>query len=931
MAVTRQGLNYSWQLSDQPIGSGDAGEVYAVTCPEQPDLYGVLKTPARVATGGTIQRQAGQIEQESLALSLLDGLPQCKAHPPRLLDESPEFTRGTGHYFIVSETAAGQDLASMLSESRKIGKPFPRRVIVIALDALFDLFARAHQAGILWNDVKLEHIYWHNPTGRITVIDWGNALFLNQQQDGHHPMPPRWEDYQQMVETLGDFLLTSAPELFADLGWDEFQGQVLDAAQVSVLARRIAYQQQLMRLKEMENQALIRVILSQEPDISGLEKITNHHEALEQIGAPCPHQDIVQFAQSLVLSALAEGDIHSSVRATTLVWNMYNEELDLPWYLARAYFRDADLLTNPNLAALVKSTFNQDYPAALWTLIEIAQAGNEPAWWSQLVPVIRQKALGSPITAPYPLCETVLEWARAQESQNSKRIALLEEILSHWRNKGSDVQGNPFEYDLLEVVGEMTSLPQKLKVDLKQSFAIGEKTIRELFHAWVEMNWDRMDRSFLQFASWDPDRWGIVQLEARVRQLLSWLEAFRSGPQPGADVHQFLQQSHNARPTLEKILGHPPWISSLLNLLNAANTGASLADFKDEIRIWAPWLFETTVVHQGVDPTPLASQEEVYHLISHFINHLKAWVDLDAGLENIKLKAPQVYAECKRLRLEFETRLSLTFHADLEPSNHRSEFHPDLIEAWDVLNSLHEWRRALAKHDLTEAIQTLSQQPHQEWQIVHYALKETLHWQDDILPILHRIQSFTAHQDHPISSALPETLLAVDHTITQIQQSWQFINKTGVNEELLGQMEHASEQARRSFLAWRKAFEHTQNRISKILYQNNLALIRQISKQLLLLWQHVQQVSYRFKMLEKAKELKVGIQVSAISNLVDHLGGIEKILVLDEAAWQYPSWQEALNQLQAIPDPEERRQFVLTVLSDHPMAAFLIQSQFRDE
>ena len=67
-------------------------------------------------------------------------------------------------------------------------------------------------------------------------------------------------------------------------------------------------------------------------------------------------------------------------------------------------------------------------------------------------------------------------------------------------------------------------------------------------------------------------------------------------------------------------------------------------------------------------------------------------------------------------------------------------------------------------------------------------------------------------------------------------------------------MEHASEQARRSFLAWRKAFEHTQNRISKILYQNNLALIRQISKQLLLLWQHVQQVSYRFEMLEKAKE-----------------------------------------------------------------------------
>ena len=196
------------------------------------------------------------------------------------------------------------------------------------------------------------------------------------------------------------------------------------------------------------------------------------------------------------------------------------------------------------------------------------------------------------------------------------------------------------------------------------------------------------------------------------------------------------------RPTLEKFWG-TAMDFQLVHLLNAANTG----------HLWLISKMKSGSERRGCSKprcpsrrgsTPLASQEEIFHLISHFINHLKAWVDLDTGLENIKHKAPQVYAECKRLMLEFETRLSLTFRADLEPSKHRSEFHPDLIEAWDVLNSLHEWRRALAKHDLTEAIQTLSQQPHQEWQIVHYALKETLHWQDDILPILHRIQSFKA-------------------------------------------------------------------------------------------------------------------------------------------------------------------------------------------
>ena len=119
MAKTVQGKTYQWRLGDAPIGSGDAGEVYAVVCVEQPDLSGVLKKPSRIATGGTIQRQAGQIAQEGLALAQLEGLPECKAHPPQILDEAPEFTHGTANYFIVSETAPGEDMAAMLVRTRQ--------------------------------------------------------------------------------------------------------------------------------------------------------------------------------------------------------------------------------------------------------------------------------------------------------------------------------------------------------------------------------------------------------------------------------------------------------------------------------------------------------------------------------------------------------------------------------------------------------------------------------------------------------------------------------------------------------------------------------------------------------------------------------------------------------------------------------------------
>jgi len=305
VARTLKGKSHTWQIGDKPIGSGDAGEVYTVTCLEDPELDGVMKKPNRIATGGTIQRQANQIAKESLALSRLNGLPKCKAHPPKLLDLAPDFTQGTANYFMVSEAANGEDMAKMLTESRQSGKPFPRRVIITVLDALFDLFARAHKAGVLWNDVKLDHIYWHNPTGEVAVIDWGNAQFLDGDKVSGRQALPRWEDYQQLVNTLGSFLKGSAPELYADLGWEEFEAKELGLPLVSVLARRIAYQQELVGLRVMEFQSLIRVELSEEPSLERLQKIVDYQTRLNEIGAPWDSETVLEYGKSLIITLLA--------------------------------------------------------------------------------------------------------------------------------------------------------------------------------------------------------------------------------------------------------------------------------------------------------------------------------------------------------------------------------------------------------------------------------------------------------------------------------------------------------------------------------------------------------------------------------------------------------------------------------------------------
>ncbi len=592
MSRTVQGKSTTWQMSDTPIGGGDAGEVYAVICEEQPELTGVMKTPAKIATGGTILRQASQIAQEALALARLNGLPKCKANPPRLLDTAQEWTQGTANYFIISETAPGKTLEAMLAEKRKTEKPFPRRVIITVLDALFDLFARAHEAGILWNDVKLDHIYWHNPTGGVAVIDWGNAIFLNGDNKGQARPLPRWEDYQQLVDTLGGFLQQNAPDLYDDLGWDEFQGKTLDLGLVSVLAKRIAYQQEVIALKVMEYQSLIRVVLQSEPTLEGLGYIQSYQHILEKIGAPWEADAVLTFSRSLILKTLKNGESSNSVTAMTIVWEIFDEKLDLPWHLVREYFRNTDILAQPTLYELVTFTLNKNWPNAMWALVSIAQGDQPPDWWDQLMPVLRQQALQTTTPPPYHICQSLLAWAKSKGSESLELAEYLRLILEQWRGKGKDLQDSPFDYALKEILDNPTNLPRKLRSTARQSFAQGQESIRELLQAWVNMTWEEVSQALRQVIAWDPDRWGVWHLAKAIDEFQTWLGDLYQGPSSNMDAQSFIQKMLKARPPIDNCLGRPPWLSKLLKALRETHKGASIHNHRAEIQAWFPWILQ---------------------------------------------------------------------------------------------------------------------------------------------------------------------------------------------------------------------------------------------------------------------------------------------------------------------------------------------------
>jgi hypothetical protein len=923
LAQTVQGIAHTWQVSDTPIGSGDAGEVYVVTCLDQPDLAGMMKKPARIATGGTIQRQAGQIAREAQALARLNGLPTGKAHPPCLLDQAPEFTLGTANYFIISETALGEDLNSLLSNIRQTGKPFPRRVIMTVLDALFDMFSRAHKAGVLWNDVKLDHIYWHNPTGKIGVIDWGNALFLDSDDRQN---PPRWVDYQQMVDTLGDFLKRNAPELYVDLGWEEFHDQTLDSSRVSVLARRISYQQQVIALQMMEYQSLIRVVLSADPSLEGLRKIADYKQILEKIGAPWNQEGVLEYSQSLVEIALTDGDHQASVSATALVWEIFADSLDLPWHLMREYCRYTDILTHTTFPDLAKNTLKSNWSDALWAASTIASQSPVPDWWDRLIPVMRQTALATATPPPYHACQNLLNWAH-----NLKKNVLADKlvaILQTWRTTGSDLEQSPFNYALLDIVRENEDLPSRLRSEIKQSFAPGEEAIRELVKVWKNLDWDALPKSFQRVISWDPDRWGVLALAKQVESFQAWYQALSEGPNPGANPRIFFEDLVENRPKLEHLLGMPPWLASMLNMLKSISQGALISAHQAEVNRFCPWLITYPDIHSAEARLPSLDESTMHQRLSHFVGHLKTWSDVDTGLVDLQVHAPQVYALCSRLVNGFYMSLALNANLEHIKTITADSLPPALTEAGQVLQSLIAWREYLADQNLPGAIQSLSGEPVDTWNLTSHARQITAFWQDSILPTLDAILSFNPppESDNQVDDPHHKLLRAVCQKDAEITTLWSKIYPSGLHADLLASLEAEIEQVRSDFLRWRVALENISDQVARLLYHSQLTIVRQVSSRLMRLATHIRQARLAFATLGEEDQASMAMQIKNIENVLYHLVAIEVDFVPDPENRHFPKFQRAFKQIVEADVTQSRQALIAALPDNHPFYAWLVKS-----
>ncbi len=173
----------------------------------------VIKRPAPQDAPPMRAGQEVSIRTERQALERLAG------HPVLIeLRGSGTFrVGGHSHEYIVMDLAGGEIVERMVLDLAARGATLPELEILTIVDSLLDLLAHAHDRQVVYNDVDAKHLFWDRASYRLKVIDWGNAVFLDEP--GALPTVSRATDIYQVGELL-TFILTGGNRLVVETGED---------------------------------------------------------------------------------------------------------------------------------------------------------------------------------------------------------------------------------------------------------------------------------------------------------------------------------------------------------------------------------------------------------------------------------------------------------------------------------------------------------------------------------------------------------------------------------------------------------------------------------------------------------------------------------------------------------------------------------------
>lgn len=654
------GQQSTWVLLKK-LGEGDAGEVYLVESLLDKQAA-ILKRPVRSAFASDVIRQTAQITTEGKILKALSAALKMDAdftvHVPEVIDQSKPGTAYSDRLFIVIDQARGFDL-SLIARTAQLGmmsgtdtltespeeKRFlqsiaengqvPERILLSALNTLLGLFEKIHSRafdidglevhGILWNDVKPEHLFWDPWRAQFTIIDWGNGQFLGRDGATKDRRYSAIEDYRQLIDEMGRFLEMTAPALHHRLNWparslpDRCSPETLQA-----LRERIweGLQEQLFGLREareLETELLRRGANGLDfRTANPLKDLEDLHRRIAGYGEMPDYAGALALGLSYANRFLEEDRLEEVQHICEWAAGLPGsrpDQLRIAGQLAliahRADAQGATVQQHICLSDAIQAALRCEWPAALWNLMAALQNGPEPDWWGEMVTAIRRQQYGPEMDNLQPLLIvrrtllTLQSMAERMEQngevdpQSQARLqelvrSLREEVVPNWAAVDPNPPHTNLTYQeidgILDEIGAfLPDARQKIDRILRQPRA----DTRQALTAWENGLFSEAAEYLKDILLSDPDRKRVLRAEQALLYAPEWLEKVHNGPKPGEHYLTFVTDIEYEGRELRNQVGPAGWLDLILEGCRQLRRGAWPPDLFGSMPLLVremPWL-----------------------------------------------------------------------------------------------------------------------------------------------------------------------------------------------------------------------------------------------------------------------------------------------------------------------------------------------------
>jgi len=646
-AEIASGQQNAWLLNNK-IGEGDSGEVFLVESLLD-HRTAILKRPSSHGFPSDIIRQASQIEKEGQilgALSCLD-IPGILLHAPSLLDQSKSGNQYSERFFIVIDQAKGFDLVLLartihFSDHRygsqqvspldnsfttfsnhttfdeyylnllSTGGKIPNLILLRAMIGLIEFLEEIHKLeitvnsskyyGVIWNDIKPEHIFWNPTEANFTVVDWGNSQFLEVDGATKDRTYSRFSDHYQLILEMGRFLKEYASDLYPHLGWPD-SITPLNSYSSGILPLK----EKLTNLLSIEMESLKKVRQEEaqalqvtKPSFEGYTQLANIHQQILGFGEIPDYENARKLFLLLASDLISIGEPENFRRLClqAIRYPILNNET------FQLLGKITEIIIQNNLPIQVlQSGLNEDWPLCLWELCLAAQNSVDSTWWNELCNHIRTHQLGPGVISPLVALNRVIhslesdlqnnvkgkeDHSKGKEenhtsAQNTLLESLKEEIIPRWMSIEPDPPDSGLDYSEIEShLDQIVMLVPQAGDTLTKSLDQPQSQIKITMDAWERRDFSTARRCLRQVLLWDPDRLRVITADRAIQTAVVWLNEVREGLITDEPLQEFITRHELTGRELRNQVGPATWLDSLLEAFKQLRRGSEPTDVLTE-------------------------------------------------------------------------------------------------------------------------------------------------------------------------------------------------------------------------------------------------------------------------------------------------------------------------------------------------------------